>query len=266
MNEHADCMKNPTSSSPADERPPGRSDDNGGVSLDALLGGRVRLLQPRQGLRAAIDPVLLAASIPALAGEHVLEVGCGSGAAALCLAARVADVHIVGLDVQADLIALASESAELNDRADRLSFVAGDLLVPPAAVTDAPFDHVMANPPFARAGQGRVSPDPARALASVEGEAKLAAWVAFCAGCMKDSGTITFIHRADRAAEVATAFADAGLAATILPLGTRRVLVRGNKTGHGTVTYLSVLDLHETDGAFTPLAEAILRNAHPLVI
>ena len=45
------------------------------VTLDALLGGRVRLLQPKNGLRAAIDPVFLAASVPARSGDCVLDVG-----------------------------------------------------------------------------------------------------------------------------------------------------------------------------------------------
>ena len=58
------------------------------VSVDQLLGGRVELRQPVNGYRAAIDPVFLAASIPAGAGDSVLDAGCGTAAAALCLVAR----------------------------------------------------------------------------------------------------------------------------------------------------------------------------------
>ena len=60
-----------------------------GATEDRLLGGKVRLRQPRDGYRAAIDPVLLAASVPAKPGERVLDLGTGAGAAALCLMARV---------------------------------------------------------------------------------------------------------------------------------------------------------------------------------
>ena len=63
---------------------------------DRILGGRVLLRQPAQGYRVAIDPVLLAAAAPARAGDLVLDVGCGVGAAALCLAARVPGVRAVG--------------------------------------------------------------------------------------------------------------------------------------------------------------------------
>ena len=51
------------------------------VSEDRLLGGRVRLSQPVEGYRAAIDPVFLAAAVPARAGESGLDLGCGPGAA-----------------------------------------------------------------------------------------------------------------------------------------------------------------------------------------
>ena len=66
-------------------------------SEDSLLGGRVRLRQPAAGYRVAIDPVLLAAAVPASAGERALDVGAGSAAAALCLGVRVAGVHVTGL-------------------------------------------------------------------------------------------------------------------------------------------------------------------------
>ncbi|MBF0374243.1 MAG: methyltransferase, partial [Alphaproteobacteria bacterium] len=48
---------------------------------DTLLDGRVRLRQPTHGYRAAIDPVFLAAAVPAGAGQRVLDAGCGAGAA-----------------------------------------------------------------------------------------------------------------------------------------------------------------------------------------
>ena len=53
------------------------------LTCDAFLGGKLHLWQPRRGrgYRAGVDPVLLAASIEATAGQSVLELGCGVGAA-----------------------------------------------------------------------------------------------------------------------------------------------------------------------------------------
>jgi len=79
-------------------RPGGGLTAGADLTEDALLGQRVRLRQPRRGYRAAIDPVLLAAAVPARAGDRVLELGAGVGAAALCLAARVAGCFVTLLE------------------------------------------------------------------------------------------------------------------------------------------------------------------------
>ena len=59
------------------------------LTRDAFLGGRLHLWQPVNGYRAGVDPVLLAASVNARAGQAVLELGCGGGTAMLCLGKRV---------------------------------------------------------------------------------------------------------------------------------------------------------------------------------
>ena len=73
---------------------------NSTLTEDAFLGGRLRLLQPAKGYRAGVDPVLLAASVPAKAGQRVLELGCGVGAALLCLGRRVPGLSLTGVEIQ----------------------------------------------------------------------------------------------------------------------------------------------------------------------
>ena len=78
------------------------------LSDDKFLMGRLRLLQPLRGYRAATDPVLLAAACPATPGQSVLDLGCGAGAAALCLATRVPGLALAGLEVQPEYADLAA--------------------------------------------------------------------------------------------------------------------------------------------------------------
>jgi tRNA1(Val) A37 N6-methylase TrmN6 len=66
------------------------------VGEDRLLGGAVRLRQPRHGYRVAIDAVLLAAAVPAADGDEVADLGAGVGAAALCLLARCPGCRVTG--------------------------------------------------------------------------------------------------------------------------------------------------------------------------
>ena len=142
--------------------------------------------------------MLLAAAVPATADDNVLDIGCGVGAASLCLAARVPGCRVVGIDRQCDLVRLASDNIALNDLAGRVTAMPGDLLRPPPRLEPGTFAQVMANPPFLTRRHCVAVAQSGKADASVEGEADLAAWVRFALAMARNGGGITFIHRADR--------------------------------------------------------------------
>ena len=236
-----------------------------------LLDGRVACFQPRRGYRSAIDPILMQAALPVSSGQRVLELGCGAGAAALCLAWRAPDVSVTGLDVQAPLIELARRGAAENGLPGRVEFLAGDLLDPPPGVAAGGFDHVMANPPFQKAGTSRPSPDLVKAVATVEGQARLADWIAAAVGLARDGGTVTVIHHGDRAGELAELMAAHLGALAVLPFVARqgetrirRVLVQGRKGGSAGRRNLPAFVLHDAAGAYTPAADAVLRGTQLL--
>ena len=95
------------------------------LTEDRFLGGRLRLYQPARGVRAGSDAVLLAAAVAANAGQSALDVGCGVGPAALCLARRVAGIMVTGLEIQPALAELARRNAALNRLDDRITIVTG---------------------------------------------------------------------------------------------------------------------------------------------
>jgi tRNA1(Val) A37 N6-methylase TrmN6 len=239
--------------------------------IDRLLGGRVLLRQPAEGYRAAIDPVLLAAALPARAGERVLDVGCGAGAAALCLARRVEGVRVVGLESQGAMAGLARGNAQLNGLADRFDVIDGDLRRPPPRLGPASFDRVMANPPYLDRARADASPQPGKAAATVEAEgAELAQWIAFCFTMVKAKGQVAIIHRADRLHELLALLTPRAGEISVLPLwpkagrAAKRVIVAARKGVGGGLSLFPGLVLHRPDGAYTDTAEAVLRHAQPL--
>jgi len=241
-------------------------------TADALLGGRVRLLQPPDGYRAAIDPVLLAAATDAAAGERVLDVGAGTAAASLCLAVRVPGVRIVGLEKNAEVAALANRSIELNGMQGLTWVVTGDLLRPPPALAPGSFDRVMMNPPYLRADAATAPPDPWKAAANVEGEATLAHWITFAAAMLKARGMLTLVHRADRVDEILALLHGRFGGTVLFPLwpkageAARRVLIAAQRGGKAPARLAAGLVLHEADGRYTAAAEAILRDGMPLAL
>jgi tRNA1(Val) A37 N6-methylase TrmN6 len=241
-----------------------------GYSEDMLLGGRVRLRQPTGGFRVAIDSVLLAAAVPAGTGDMVLDIGCGVGAAALCLATRTAGCRVVGIDMQRDLIRLASDNVTLNGLEGRVSVMVGDLLRPPPRLEPGNFHHVMANPPYLARDTAAPSPDPGRAAARVEGEADLAAWVRFALAMVRVKGSVTVVHRADRLEFLLAQLAGRAGDIVVFPLwsgpdkAAKRVLVRARKEAATPTRLLAGLRLHEADGRYTEAAEAVLRHGKGL--
>ncbi len=242
------------------------------TSEDRLLGGRVVLSQPVSGYRAAIDPVMLAAAVPAAAGARVLDLGCGSGAAALCLLARVPGVHVTGMDLQIEQVRLAGDNARRNGVVDRFVPVAGDVAKLPPRLAPASFDQVMCNPPYLSAEANRPSGHRARDMANREGPAGLSVWLRAALTMTRPKGGVTLIHRADRLDEVLAALHGRAGDIAVFPLWpgqgkpAKRVIVRARKDVASPLRLLPGLVLHQPGGAYSAAAEAILRHAAPIEI
>ncbi|CAO3356812.1 COG4123: Predicted O-methyltransferase [Azospirillum melinis] len=240
------------------------------LPVDFLLNGRVRLLQPEGGYRAAIDPVFLAAVTAARDGERVLDVGTGTGAAALCLAVRVPGAAVVGLEQRADACAFARRNAALSGVAERVTVVEGDLLAPPDALGSAGFDRVMMNPPYLKMGAASVPPDGWKAAANVEGTAQLADWVRFAGRMLKPRGTLTMVHRADRIEDILHALRGRFGSLVLVPLWpkpgveAKRLLLVARKGGRAPARLTAGLTVHMAEGGYSPEAERVLRDAEAL--
>jgi tRNA1(Val) A37 N6-methylase TrmN6 len=232
-----------------------------------LLGGRVRYAQPRAGFRSGIEPVLLAAAVPARPGDRVLEAGSGAGAALLCLAARVAGIGGLGVERDPALVAIAARNAANNSWQD-LAFLTADIAEAPDL---GRFDHAFANPPY-HAAAGTASPDAARDAARRAPPGLFVTWAAAMGRRLRPRGTLTWIVTAAVVPACIAAMTEAGCApSALLPLWPRagqsakRVLLRGVNGGRGGFRVLPGVTLHGAVG-FTREAEAILRDGEALAI
>lgn len=236
-------------------------------TTDALLGGLVRLKQPRKGQRASADAVMLAAAIVAKSGAQVLELGCGSGVAMLCVAARLKNVSVAGLELQSDLAALCARNIVTNSFEDRLRVHEGDLRARRiAGLTPNSFDQVFANPPYFDMARHRVSPHAGRATARAEAEdADIGHWVTAMLRYAKPNAGLTLIHKAERLGDILAALDGKAGAIRVIPLWSRpeqpakRVIVRAVKGSKAPLTLTPGLVLHQPDGSYLPEIDAVLR-------
>lgn len=239
-------------------------------SEDHILGGRILLRQPQEGYRVAVDPVLLAASLNVTAGDTILDVGSGVGAAALSLAARCPDVRITGVELQRELVRFAHDNLLLNQMRDRVEILFGDLTNPPPRLAAGTFTHVMANPPYYESDAHRLSPNMLKAASNQEGSVGLDQWVRFCLLMVKPKGTITMIHHAERMDEILACFYGKIGDIRIFPFWpsegkeAKRVIIQGVKNAQGRCVLHPGMMLHQKDGRYTLEAEAILRHGQSL--
>ena len=247
------------------------------TTVDAFLGGRINVVQPRGGHRAGSDAVFLAAAVPARADERVLDVGSGVGVAGLCLLARVPLLEVTAVEIDEDLCALADKNAERNGVSANFTIINADVMGSAkahraAGLVREGYDHVIANPPFYAEGSVRVAPDKARATAHVMGVGALAAWVRFLGSNAAPKGRLTLIHRAEALGELLRLLEGRFGDVTVFPLFPKRgdpasrIIVQGRKGSRAETKLLQGLVLHEADGSYTEAAEAVLRGGEALLI
>lgn len=238
---------------------------------DAFLGGRLTLRQPARGFRSGLDSVMLAAAVPAVRGDAVLELGSGAGVAALCLAARVNGASVTGIEIQPGLAQLAAANARANGL-DAADFVAGDVGHPPPGLARDHFDHAMMNPPFFVEGREDASPQPARRRASIADGALLARWTKAARTHLHAQGTLTVIVPADRLAPLLAALETGFGGIVVFPLWPRaglpakRIIVGARKGSRAPLVLKPGLVLHGGAGAYTAEADAMLRHGRALTL
>ena len=240
---------------------------------DAVLGGRLRLLQPKRGHRVGHDAILLAAATGGRAGELAVDFGAGIGGAGLALAWRVPDLRVTLIEIDPALAALATENACRNGMAGRVQVIAGNVEdVAVLGLEESSADRVLMNPPFNDPASQQSSPDARRRLAHVADSDLLSRWVESAAWVLKPRGTLTLIWRAAALDAVLAALAPAFGDVAVLEVRPRpdaeaiRVLVRAVKGGAGRRPDLPALELNDDTGKPSAAAEEVLREARPLAL
>lgn len=230
------------------------------VSEDEFLGGRITLYQPRKGHhRSGTDAVLLAATVPAKAGQLVVDLGSGIGAAGLCVAARVQPLRLLAVEIDPLVAALAYKNFLRPDCARYLveaSVLNCDVALRgearlAAGLKENMADHVIANPPYYRPEKFQTSPNEARAVAHMLTEEGMEPWFRTAVSILKKGGTFTVVQRADELPDLLRLMQGRFGGITVQPFSARegeaahRVVVQGKKQSRAPFRLLPIIALHD---------------------
>ncbi len=235
-------------------------------TLDSILGGALRLYQPRRGYRFSVEAVLLARFAAARPAARVLELGAGCGVVALIYAALARPREVVALEIQPALAALIARNAALNDLGI-VRAVCADLRSRRALDAAGGFDLVLANPPFRARLSGRESPLAGRRLARGETAARLEDFAAAAARHARHGGRAAFVFAAARSAELISALRARRLEPKRIRFvhpyaaaSASTVLVEARKGGGVEVEVEPPLVMYDAPGVYSDAARALLER------
>lgn len=246
----------------------------GEVTVDAFLDGRLVLEQPAKGHRIGTDAMLLAAAAPP-GCRQICDLGSGVGAVGIAAALASPESRVTLVDNSPDVLELAIRNVARAGLSSRVAAVQGDVFARQALAALLPrdgFDLVLTNPPFLDGAQNRAAPDPLRRAAHTLDGGTVADWLSTARALLAPRGLLVVIHRAD-ALRALLAGMERGLGGiTLLPVYPRagvaatRLLAGATKGSRAALALRPALTLHETDGRFTPEAEAVHRGLTRLTL
>jgi tRNA1Val (adenine37-N6)-methyltransferase len=234
-------------------------------TIDELRRHGLRLLQPRQGYRFSLDPLLLADFARLRDGNKGIDLGTGCGVIPLVLARQFDGVRFVGVEFQEEMAALAARNVVQNDLSARVEIVTGDILSLRGRFPVSSFDHVLANPPFRKPASGRVSPRAGRDLARHESTASLSDFLATAKYLVSPGGGISFVYHVSRLPELLSAALGMKLAPVRLRMvhgdvrtGARMVLIEFTKGRRCDLEVLPPLLVYDGGGTYSQEVQRIL--------
>lgn len=255
---------NATSSDEGDITAEGGESEDSRFTKDAILSGKISLIQPKNGYRFSLDAVLLAFFVKTRPTGTILDLGCGCGVISLILAHRFPGISAYGVEIQRELFEAATQNANFNGFSERVRILRGDFTLLPCPGLPRTINTVVCNPPFRRTGAGRTNPLSPKALArhEIKGSLALAASTASRLLCPK--GGFFCVYPASRLAHLITSLCAKGLEPKRLRMVHPRtneaaslVLVEARKGGGPELLVEPPLIIHD-NGGYTAELEAIL--------
>lgn len=205
-----------------------------------------------------MDAVLLSNFARVKKGEHVLDLGTGTGIIPILLAAKTEGERFVGLEIQEESADMASRSVAHNFLEDKVEIVNGDIKEAATIFGAASFDVITTNPPYMIGQHGISNPSDTKAIARHEVLCTLDDILRESARILKPKGRFYMVHRPFRLAEILSKMIAVGIEPKRMRLvhpfvdkEPNMVLVEGLRGGNSRMTVEKPLIVYKDVGVYT---------------
>ena len=166
--------------------------------IDDLQLKGLKLIQKKNGFKFGIDAVLLSDFVQIDKNAKVFDIGTGTGILPVLLYGKDKGDTFFGIDIQEDMIEMAQRSAVLNGIEDYVRFVLCDVKDTNSRFEGGSFDAVVTNPPYMKAGDGLLNPNPAKAVSRHEVACTIDDILKASHYLLKEKGKLFMVHRPHR--------------------------------------------------------------------
>lgn len=232
-----------------------------------FFNGRIQVKQNPSGYRFSIDAVILASHTAPLAEGNVLDLGTGCGIIPLILAYQNPKAIIYGIEVQKGLANIADINVKENGMADQITILYGDMKTLTSDMISGPVNLIVSNPPYRKAGSGRVNPNRERAVARHEIKVTLSDVIETASRILPVSGKFVTIYPAERMTDLLIQMRSAGIEPKFLRMihsgkdtEAKLLLAEGVRKGRPGVKIGPPLFIYNKDGIYTDEVEKMMHD------
>ncbi|ERI95516.1 hypothetical protein HMPREF1982_00146 [Clostridiales bacterium oral taxon 876 str. F0540] len=227
-------------------------------TLDDLQLGGIHVIQKKEAFRFGVDAVLLGNFAKVKRGMRVIDLCSGTGIIPFLIAGKTEASYITGVEIQEEMVEMASRSVEFNKFQEKMCFINGDLKDLELLKTIPKAEVVTVNPPYKLQNSGIVNPSDKNAIARHEICCTLEDVIIASRMLLKDNGRMYMVHRPERLADILCLMRKHKIEPKLIRMvhpNTRKapniVLIEGQRDGGAFLKWESPLYVYNDEGGYS---------------
>ena len=226
--------------------------------IDDLQRNNYKIIQDPERFCFGMDAVLLSGFARAKEGDHIIDLGTGTGIIPILMEAKTGASDLIGLEIQPESADMAQRSVELNHLESKIRIVTGDIKEASSLFGAATFDVVTSNPPYMTEHHGITNEKSPRAIARHELLCTLEDVVSQAAKLLRPGGSFYMVHRPFRLVDIMVLMREYHLEPKRIKLvypyidkEPNMVLIEGLRGGRPRLTVEKPLIVYQSPGVYT---------------